>query len=155
VLNHTAYRAQLDQGKFAEIAAHAVRIESRTNLLFSFRKNGPARRGEVRGRRALVRRGPLRSSLRRRRVRGKVHALASSSRGAAAKADASSHLADRAAACKYGFDFQYKSKPSWNTYNSLLNFAEVVGRDLYEMKPEDRIDIQSFIWVQRSGEYPE
>jgi hypothetical protein len=26
------------EGKFAEIAAHAVRIESRTNLLFSFEK---------------------------------------------------------------------------------------------------------------------
>jgi len=38
VLNRSAYRALLDQGKFAEIAAHAVRIESRTNLLFSFEK---------------------------------------------------------------------------------------------------------------------
>lgn len=37
-LDPTAYRALLRAGEFAEIAARAVRIESRTNLLFSFEK---------------------------------------------------------------------------------------------------------------------
>src|SRR6185436_10544819 len=38
VLDRAGYRSLLRAGKFAEIAAHAVRIESRTNLLFSFEK---------------------------------------------------------------------------------------------------------------------
>ncbi len=38
VLAAREFKALLAQKKFAEIAAHAVRIESRTNLLFSFEK---------------------------------------------------------------------------------------------------------------------
>jgi hypothetical protein len=38
VLNRKAFRTLLNEEKYAEIAAHAVRIESRTNLLFSFEK---------------------------------------------------------------------------------------------------------------------
>src|SRR5436189_1144410 len=36
VLTRRRFRAQLKAGDFQQIAAHAVRIESRTNLLFSF-----------------------------------------------------------------------------------------------------------------------
>src|SRR3954464_4636638 len=38
VLSRARYAALLEAGRYAEIAAHAVRIESRTNLLFSFEK---------------------------------------------------------------------------------------------------------------------
>src|SRR5690349_6377487 len=38
VLNHAAFTALLRDEKYDEVAAHAVRIESRTNLLFSFEK---------------------------------------------------------------------------------------------------------------------
>jgi len=34
-------------------------------------------------------------------------------------------------------------------------FAEVVRRDLRDLKPRDMIDIQSFLWVQGSDEYEE
>ena len=61
----------------------------------------------------------------------------------------------RAAAHEYGFDFQYESRPSWNTYASLLHFAEVARYDLRNLRPRDMIDIQSFIWVQGSTEYDE
>ena len=61
----------------------------------------------------------------------------------------------RAAALEYGFDFQYESRPSWNTYASLLHFAEVARYDLRNLRPRDMIDIQSFIWVQGSTEYDE
>jgi hypothetical protein len=61
----------------------------------------------------------------------------------------------RAAAREYGFDFKYQSRPSWEIYSSLLEFAETVRRDLRDMKPRDMIDIQSFIWVQGSDEYEE
>ena len=38
VLNRKAYQAKLSQGRFLEIGSEAIRIESRTNLLFSFEK---------------------------------------------------------------------------------------------------------------------
>jgi hypothetical protein len=59
----------------------------------------------------------------------------------------------RAAARAYGFDFQYKSRPSWETYASLLEFAEAIRRDLRDLRPRDMIDLQSFMWVQGSDEY--
>jgi hypothetical protein len=57
------------------------------------------------------------------------------------------------AAREYGFDFQYKSRPNWETYASLLEFAATVRRDNRDLKPRDMIDLQSFIWVQGSDEY--
>src|SRR3954470_11617238 len=38
VLSRSRFRALLKAGDFEKIAGHAVRIESRTNLLFSFEK---------------------------------------------------------------------------------------------------------------------
>jgi hypothetical protein len=38
-------------------------------------------------------------------------------------------------------------------YASLLEFAELIRRDLRDLRPRDMIDIQSFIWVQGSVEY--
>ena len=61
----------------------------------------------------------------------------------------------RIAAREYGFDFIYKSKPSWETYSSLFDFADTVRHDLADLEPRDLIDIQSFIWVQGSDEYEE
>ena len=61
----------------------------------------------------------------------------------------------RAAAREYEFDFRYKSRPSWETYASLLEFAEAVHRDQRDLRPRDMIDIQSFMWVQGSDEYEE
>ena len=55
---------------------------------------------------------------------------------------------------KYGFDFRYHSKPNWETYSNLLGFAQTVRRDLRDLRPRDMIDIQSFLWVQGSDEYP-
>jgi len=61
----------------------------------------------------------------------------------------------RAAAAAYGFDFRYASRPSWETYASLLEFAATVRRDVRDLRPRDMIDLQSFIWVQGSDEYEE
>jgi hypothetical protein len=58
------------------------------------------------------------------------------------------------AAEKYGFDFRYKSQPNWETYNSLLDFAKLVEADTKSLKTKDMIDLQSFIWVMGSDEYP-
>ena len=60
----------------------------------------------------------------------------------------------RSAADVYGFDFRYDSKPNWETYSNLLKFAATVREDLRDLRPRDMIDIQSFLWVQGSDEYP-
>ena len=61
----------------------------------------------------------------------------------------------RSVAREYGFPFQYSSRPSWETYSSLLEFAEILRQDLDDLHSRDIIDIQSFIWVQGSDEYEE
>jgi len=55
---------------------------------------------------------------------------------------------------EYDYDFEYKSRPNWNTYRSLLAFAEQVRSDVRDLEPRDYIDLQSFIWVLGSDEYP-
>ena len=59
----------------------------------------------------------------------------------------------RAAARAYGYDLPYQSRPSSETYGSLLAFTELVRRDLRDLRPRDMIDLQSFLWVQGSDEY--
>jgi hypothetical protein len=62
-------------------------------------------------------------------------------------------MVTKIAAQKYGVDFQYRSKPNWETYAHLLEFAGTIRRDLRDMRPRDMIDLQSFMWVQGSTEY--
>jgi hypothetical protein len=61
----------------------------------------------------------------------------------------------RRAAREYGYDFTYVSRPGWETYASLLGFADRVRRDQRDLRPRDMIDLQSFMWVQGSDEYDE
>lgn len=61
----------------------------------------------------------------------------------------------RAAARAYEFELNYSSRPSWQTYASLLEFVRIVCRDLRDLRPRDMIDIQSFLWVLGSDEYQE
>jgi hypothetical protein len=60
----------------------------------------------------------------------------------------------RIAAQRYGFPFAYSSRPAWGTYASLLALARTVRRDQSQLRPREMIDIQSFLWVQGSDEYP-
>jgi hypothetical protein len=53
----------------------------------------------------------------------------------------------------YGYNLVYKSKPDWEIYEGLLNFARQIEHDAARLKPVDLIDIQSFIWVLGSSEY--
>ncbi|TYT24882.1 hypothetical protein FZO89_00515 [Luteimonas viscosa] len=59
----------------------------------------------------------------------------------------------RAAARAYGYELPYRSRPSWQTYGSLLAFTDLVREDLADLRPRDMIDLQSFLWVQGSDEY--
>lgn len=175
-LGRGAYRALLQEGRFAEIAARAVKIESRTNLLFSFEKM--ALRDAVRppeGARSFATGlydflyGPGSAAVKLGRWCETVAALPRKQTrvltwplvtvfGFIAQPDKHIFLkptVTRAAAREYGFDLQYESRPSWNTYASLLELAETVRRDLRDLRPRDMIDIQSFLWVQGSDEYEE
>jgi hypothetical protein len=176
VLNRAAYKRLLVESKFAEAAGHAVRIESRTNLLFSFEK--------------MALRDAVKSKAGARAFSEGLYEFLHGAGSAKAKferwcervaglprkqtrvltwplvtvfgfiAEPTEHMflkpnVTRIAAREYGFDFQYQSRPSWETYSSLLEFAATVRRDTRELRPRDMIDLQSFIWVEGSDEYEE
>ena len=175
-LGRSSFRALLRQGSFAEVAAQAVRIESRTNLLFSFEKMALRDALKVpEGARAFASGlydflyGPGGAKPRFERWCETVAALPRKQTrvltwpvvtvfGFIALPETHIFLkpnVTRAAAREYGFDFRYQSRPSWETYASLLEFADTVRRDLRDLRPRDMIDVQSFLWVQGSDEYEE
>ena len=173
-LNKAEYRRLLQAGQFEEISNRAVRIESRTNLLFSFEKM--ALRDAVRtldGQRLFAqslyewlhgKRSPearfggwieALGKLPRRQTRVLTWPLATVF-GFLALPDEHMFLkpnVTRIAARAYGFEFAYQSRPSWPVYQQLLEFAHVVLEDTRDWRPRDMIDAQSFIWVQGSDEY--
>ena len=61
----------------------------------------------------------------------------------------------RAAARRLGEELVHASRPSWGHYQALLEFVDAVRRDIRDLKPQDMIDLQSFLWVQGSDEYPD
>lgn len=174
VLNQKIFRALLREEKYAEICARAVRIESRTNLLFSFEKM--ALRDAVKAAegarafaeglyeflhgRALIETRFYRwcatlAALPRRGRRVLTHPTATVF-GFIAQPETHIFLkpmVTRAAAREYGFDLVYNSTPSWETYASILEFAADIKRDLADLSPRDLMDIQSFMWVLGSSEY--
>ena len=176
VLNRTVYHSKLSAGKFLEIGAEVVKIESRTNLLFSFEKMAirdalKSERGAqdfAQGLYAFLHgRGNLQTrfsrwcevvaGLPRKQSRVLTWPLTTVF-GFIAQPDTHIFLkptVTRLAAREYGFNFLYRSRPSWDTYSSLLVFADEIRRDLRGLRPRDLIDIQSFIWVLGSDEYEE
>jgi hypothetical protein len=173
-LSESRFRALLREGRHAEIAATAVRIESRTNLLFSFEKmalrdavkSGEGARMFAEGLCAFLfgRAGDERrftewcdvvGRLPRKQTRVLTWPVVTVF-GFIAQPDRHIFLkpnVTRTAARAYDFDFQYASRPAWPTYASLLEFARQVCRDQEDLRPADQIDAQGFIWVQGSDEY--
>ena len=173
-LGKAEFRSLIGEGKFEEIARRAVTIESRTNLLFSFEKM--AMRDAVKSRagaRAFAeglfeflhgRGNPetkfekwidVVSELPRKQTRVLTWPVTTVF-GFIAQPEVQVFLkpmVTKRAAEKYGFDFTYRSRPNWETYASLLAFAERVRKDVRDLRPKDMIDIQGFIWVQGSDEY--
>ena len=47
----------------------------------------------------------------------------------------------------------YDARLNADTYNSLLDLAAECEREIADLKPQDRIDVQSLIWVV--GDYPD
>jgi hypothetical protein len=175
-LGPRALKSLLDAGEYSEVARRAVTIEARTNLLFSFEKM--ALRDAVKsdtGARDFAEglydflhgRGGERAKfekwcdvigrLPRKQTRVLTWPLLTVF-GFLALPETHFFLkpmVTRAAAREYGFDFRYRSRPNWDTYSNLLEFAGQVSRDLRDLRPRDMIDIQSFLWVQGSEEYEE
>jgi len=57
------------------------------------------------------------------------------------------------AAAELGYDLEYTSTPSWNTYQDLVRLADQVGDAIKDLKPENYHDLQTFLWVIGSSEY--
>ena len=175
-LNRAEYKSLLTKGEYNEIAARAMKVESPTNLLFSFEnmalrdgiKSPEGARAFAEGlddflhgagkpERKFERWCETVARLPKKQSRVLTHPVVTIF-GFVAQPETHIYLkpnVTRRAAHEYEFDFQYKSRPSWETYANLLEFAELIKRDLKDLKPRDMIDVQSFIWVQGSSEYDE
>ena len=175
-LGQATFKALLRERRYEEIAQRAVRIEGRTHLIFSFEKM--ALRDGVRDEDAAERfaRGLYaflhgQGTPQKKKFEKWVEALASLPRKQTRVltwpvttvfgfiAQPEQHLfvkpnVMRRAAKAMGLSFEYASRPNWATYASALKFAATLKRELRDLKPRDMIDIQSFIWVQGSDEYP-
>ena len=174
VLSPARLKALLRARRYTDIAAAALSIEARTNLLFSFEK--------------MALRDALRSPDGARAFATGLHDWLHGAGPAAARFEqwctVVEHLprrgtrvltwpvttvfgfiaqprrqiflkpnVTRLAAARYGFDLPYQSRPNWSTYSALLQLAGIVKRDQADLGPRDLIDVQSFLWVQGSEEY--
>jgi hypothetical protein len=177
-LGAAEFRKLLARGEFRRIADIALRIESQTNLLFSFEK--------------MALRHALKTPAGARLFAHELYAFlwgrgspqrkfedwlqavhdlprTENSRlltwpvvtvfGFIARPDKHLFLKPRVtrkAARTYGFDFGYKPQPSWPVYEGLQTFGAIIRRDLDRrpgFKARDLIDVQSFIWVLGADEY--
>jgi len=176
VLNQSTFSRLLREGDHAEVALRAVRIEARTNLIFSFEKM--ALRDAVKsaagarmfatglydflhGKKRMQERFDawcdVVAQLPRKQTRVSTWPIVTVF-GLLAQPEKHIFLkpnVTRTAAHEYGFPFHYQSRPEWKTYANCLEFAETVRSDLEDLGPCDMIDLQSFIWVQGSSEYDE
>jgi hypothetical protein len=174
LLNKEQFKSLLREREFSEIANRAMRVESGTNFLFSFEKM--ALRDAVRvpdGARIfaeglydlLYEPAPRReqfiqwivavSQLPRKQARVLSWPILTFFPFIAqpSKYMILKPTAMRLAAEELGYDFDYSSKPSYRTYESLLNFADIVKSEISDLKPKDYHDVQTFLWVIGSAEY--
>ena len=175
-LGKTSFRKLLKDGKHREIAGHAVAIEARTNLLFSFEKM--ALRDAVKpptGARDFAQglydflHGPDEMA---QRFAAWCKAVAGLPRRGTRVltwpvvtvfgfiAEPAAHIflkpnVTKRAVEALGLSFGYRSRPGWETYAELLRLARAVRKNLRDLRPRDMIDLQSFLWVQGSDEYPD
>jgi hypothetical protein len=176
MLHKQEYERLLDSRQYSEISLRAVRIETKTNLLFSFEKMalrdaikppGGAKEFAIGLYDYVYGKGRLQErfenftktleSLPRKQTRVLTWPLHTVF-GFIAKPNEHIFLKPRVtqvAAEAYDYPFNYKSRPNWDTYKSLIGFAEQVREDTAALRPKDYIDLQSFIWVMGSDEYPD
>jgi hypothetical protein len=174
-LSETSFRRLIANHQFEEAARLASSIESRTNLLFSFEKM--ALRDAIRsaaGAQAFacslfdflhgeeppeirfVSWIAALDTLPRRQTRVLTWPLATVF---GFIAQPRQHFffkpnVTREALRRCGMPFDYTSRPSWSVYKALLDAVRNVRSEIASMCPRDMIDMQSFLWVQGSDEYP-
>ncbi len=175
-LSEVGFRRLIDGREFEDAAGFASIVESRTNLLFSFEKM--ALRDAIRstaGARAfacalfdlLHGKDSLEirftswlaalDTLPRRQTRVVTWPLATVF---GFIAQPKQHFffkptVTREALRRCGIQFDYTSRPSWPVYKALLDAVRRVRGEIASMRPRDMIDMQSFLWVQGSDEYPD
>jgi hypothetical protein len=175
-LNRANFCKLLKAGRHREIAAQAIAIEARTNLVFSFEKM--ALRDAVKplaGARAFAQglydflygKGDMErrftrwcevvAGLPRRQTRVLTWPVVTVF---GFIAEPATHIflkptVTRRAREAIGLPFYYRSRPNWETYAELLHLSRAVRKDLRDLRPRDMIDIQSFLWVLGSDEYPD
>jgi hypothetical protein len=175
-LSEATFRRLIDQRQFETVARLASSIESRTNLLFSFEKM--ALRDAVRspaGAQAFATalfdflHGPEPVEIRfaswvaalerlpRRQTRVLTWPLATVFGFIAQPKE---HFffkptVTREALRRSGMPLDYSSHPEWPLYKNLLDSVGLVRAEIAAMRPRDMIDMQSFLWVQGSDEYPD
>jgi hypothetical protein len=180
---HRVWTEDLDRGTherllvrrgYREVAGRALRIEGRTNLLFSFEKmalRDATRSGQGAEEFAVgLYRWLYGSGSEERRFTEWCQVVAGLPRrqtrvltwpvvtvfGFLARPRVHVLLkpnVTRAAAVAYDVEFPYESRPSWETYASVLAFARRIRQDQRDLGPRDMIDAQSFIWTLGSPEY--
>jgi hypothetical protein len=175
-LDQAMFKKLLQEKKYEPIAQTVVKIESRTNLLFSFEKmalrDALKIAGAIKdfsiglynyiyGADTLQQRFEdfvkVVEALPRKQTRVLTWPIVTVF-GFIANPNEHIFLKPRVtqiAAEKYKFDLGYTSKPNWNTYKQVLLFADQIKKDTVAYKPHDYIDLQSFIWVLGSEEYPD
>src|SRR3954469_1635204 len=161
---------------FGEIAARAVAIEARTNLLFSFEKMALRDAVKVPAGAKSFAEGLFQflhsaaaledrfakwcdivAGLPRRQTRVLTWPVVTVF-GFIAQPRTHFFLkpmVTRRAAERYGSPIEYTSGPRWDTYAGVLKLARRVREDLRNLHPRDMIDLQSFLWVLGSDEYPD
>lgn len=173
-LNKEAYGKLLEQKAYEQIVLSAVRIESKTNLLFSFEKMAlrdaiKAPEGAkafaiglhqyIYGQKSLKARFDdfveVIDKLPRKQTRVLTWPLVTvfGFIGNPLEHIFLKPKVTQSSAVEYGFPFKYASRPNWETYQSLLAFAEDIRETTKALAPRDYIDLQSFIWVMGSSEY--
>ena len=166
---------RLNQAKeYEEVCRRALRVESRTNLLFSFEK--------------MALRDAVRTSAGARAFALGLYQWLHGNRHQEERFDSFVEMVDglpryqtrvltwplisvfgfiaqpnehlllkplitKRAAKAYHFPFAYASRPTWATYENVLEFAALIKEDIADLKPRDMIDVQSFLFVLGSPFY--
>lgn len=175
-LSEARFRRLVTERQFEEVARIASLIESRTNLLFSFEKM--ALRDAIRspagaqafacalfdllhGDESLEIRFAswiaALDALPRRQTRVLTWPLATIF---GFVAQPKRHFffkptVTRQAFRRCGILFDYSSQPSWPVYKALLDAVRNARGGIASLRPRDMVDMQSFLWVQGSDEYPD
>lgn len=174
LLGKSEFKQLIERGQFLEIGQRALQVESGTNFLFSFEKMAlrdalRTTHGAENFASGLYQLLHGRESLKDRFVQW-IMAVAEMPRTKSRVlswpiltffpfiAQPSRYMilkptAMRVAATELDYDFDYSSKPSFRTYESLMEFAELTRAGIADLNPLNFHDIQTFLWVIGSAEY--